>query len=121
MRLSLALAIFAAQAIEARACSCARLSFDETFSRAPVVVEGRVVDLQKSVRDRTIIARVTSTRWIKGIPRVDVFVVTTSVPGLCGYPLTVDRTYTFGGDFDNRGRLATNMCIMVPLNPSARP
>lgn len=117
----LAALLVAAHAGSALACSCVHMSFEETVARTPVVFEGRVVEAHDIASEHSLVARVDARAWRKGRPRRSVVVVTSSVPTMCGYPLVPGRAYTFGGAFDRRGRLATNMCVMVPLNsPRAR-
>jgi hypothetical protein len=117
----LAALLIVAHAAPALACSCVRMSFEETVARTPAVFEGRVLETRDIAAEHSLVARVDASAWRKGRPRRSVVVVTSSASTMCGYPLVPGRTYTFGGAFDRRGRLATNMCVMVPLNsPRAR-
>lgn len=121
MRLSLLAFLATAQAGSALACSCIPVSFDEAAARAPVVFEGRVLATRTIPGEHRLVARVAATKWTKGRARSTVFVETTTAPAMCGYPLVQGRVYTFGAGYDKRGHLVTDMCAMVPLNPSRRP
>ena len=92
------------------------MSFEEAVAQTSVVFEGRVLEARDIADERSLVARVDALAWRKGRPRRSVVVVTASASVMCGYPLVPGRSYTFGGAFDRRGRLATNMCVMVPLN-----
>ena len=121
MRLPLLAVFLVLQGGAALACSCIRISLDEAVARAPVVFEGRVLATRTNAAEQRLVARVAATRWMKGRARPTVFVETTTAPAMCGYPLVQGRVYTFGAGYDKRGRLVTDMCAMVPLNPSRRP
>lgn len=108
--------LIAAPAGSALACSCVHMSFEEAVAQTSVVFEGRVLEARDIADERSLVARVDALAWRKGRPRRSVVVVTASASVMCGYPLVPGRSYTFGGAFDRRGRLATNMCVMVPLN-----
>jgi hypothetical protein len=102
------------------ACSCAPLSFDQVVARVPVVFAGSVRSVSASIRKQQSVADVSVQHWIKGVRRNRIRVVTALDSTMCGYPMSTGRTYTFAGSLDRRGRLATDMCLMVPLNDARR-
>ena len=99
------------------ACSCAPLTFEQAVAHLSVVFEGRVIAAETNESEYSLVARVSVARRIKGGVDETASVVTSSASSMCGYPLVAGDVLTFGGDFDSRGRLTTNMCVMVPLNP----
>ena len=121
LRAKLLAALFVlSQAGPAWSCSCVPMSMQQATATTPVVFEGRVIDTRTIESERSLVARVIVVRRTKGSVRKHVSVVTSSASTLCGYPLAAGDVLTFGGAFDRRGRLATNMCLMVPLNPVGR-
>lgn len=121
MIVAVAMAAAFAAAPEAIACSCARVDRATVLDRAEVAFRGEIETSAPSADGRSVVARVRVVRMIKGEAPTFVTVTSVAVPGLCGYPLIVGAELDFAGRIGDDGRLAVNMCGMVPLNPSPRP
>ncbi|NLH83041.1 MAG: hypothetical protein GX458_19690 [Phyllobacteriaceae bacterium] len=118
--LGLAVGIGLGWADAASACSCVRVDRQTVIDREPIAFRGVVESARPSDDGRRVVASVRVVRTIKGrVPRV-VTVTSTTIPGLCGYPLNPGADLVFAGRPNAAGAFDVGMCTMVPLNPSPR-
>ena len=109
-------ALACAVSAEAYACSCRPMTRSEVLTDVQIAFRGKVVQASPSADGRTLIAIIAVSQTIKGRVPSRMVVTTSNQPGLCGYPLHVNRAYDFVGRQHAPGQMSTNMCLMVPLN-----
>ncbi len=102
----------------AAACSCAPATREEILAGAEVAFQGRVEAVTPSEDGTRDVVSVRVTKPFHGIVAREIIVTTSRIPGLCGYPMEVGKSYDFAGKHDPAtDTLGVNMCAMVPLNP----
>jgi len=100
----------------ALACKCAVISRDQTIASAPVVFEGRVVNIEtQGTAQLTTFAVVRAIKGLKGRARVTVKSQTTAAA--CGYDFrTAPKDLRVGGEAAADGSLSVRRCTMYNLN-----
>jgi len=101
-----------AQASEARACSCMKLTPAEGLSSSNVVFSGEVTQIEKNEATRfgglEVTLRVKEV-W-KGAPAEEIKVHTAGNSAACGYPFTVGTTYLVYALNDEADPMRVSLC-----------
>jgi hypothetical protein len=104
-----------ATADAALACKCAVTSRAAAMSSAPVVFQGRVVNIANSGSSQ--VTTMTVTRAIKGVANgATIRVQSNTTRGRCGYDFRGKSSVLVGGDRAGSGAVSVSRCTMYSLN-----